>query len=159
MWLKTLRCYLAFTFLANVTWEFAHLPLYTIWDTGSPSELVFAAAHCTLGDLIIATMTLVLCVLLVGDTRWPQAGYVRVATMTTGAGVAYTIFSEWLNLVVRASWAYAPEMPVIPLIGIGLSPLLQWVMIPLLGFWIARPSALTAGARLRQSDTTRAAHV
>lgn len=141
LWLKILRRYLAFVLLANLAWEFAHLPLYTIWATASRSELVFAVAHCTLGDIIIATIALVLSVLLLGDPRWPRAGYVRVATLTTGAGVIYTIFSEWLNLVVRASWAYAPEMPVIPLLGIGLSPLLQWLVLPPLGLWIARRGA------------------
>lgn len=141
LWLKILRRYLAFVLLANLAWEFAHLPLYTIWATASRSELVFAVAHCTLGDIIIAMLALVLSVLLLGDPRWPRAGYARVATLTTGAGVIYTIFSEWLNLVVRASWAYAPEMPVIPLLGIGLSPLLQWLVLPPLGLWIARRGA------------------
>jgi hypothetical protein len=137
LWLRTLRRYLAFALLANLAWEFAHLPLYTIWKTASPVELASAAAHCTLGDMIIAAMALVLGVLLVGDSRWPQARYLEVAAVTTGAGVVYTIFSEWLNLVVQANWAYAPEMPVIPLLGIGLSPLLQWLLIPPLALWIA----------------------
>jgi hypothetical protein len=141
LWLRALRRYLAFALLANLAWELAHLPLYTIWKTASRSELVSAAAHCTLGDMIIATMALVLGVLLVGDSRWPQAGYARVAAMTTLAGVVYAIFSEWLNLVVRANWAYAPEMPVIPLLGIGLSPLLQWLVIPPFGLWLARRGA------------------
>jgi len=30
---------------------------------------------------------------------------------------------------VRGSWAYAQAMPVVA--GIGLSPLLQWVLVPL----------------------------
>ncbi len=51
-------------------------------------------------------------------------------------GVVYTAFSEWLNLVVRQSWAYSPLMPVIG--GIGLTPLLQWLVIPPLAFRFAR---------------------
>ncbi len=141
-WLRTLRRYLAFVFLANIVWEFAHLPLYTIWDTALASELVFAVAHCTLGDVLIATISLVLGLLLVGDAAWPRSGFLRVAALSTGAGVGYTIFSEWLNLVVRASWQYAPEMPVIPFIGIGLSPLLQWLIVPPLGMLWARRRSL-----------------
>ena len=143
LWLKTLRRYLVFVVLANLAWEFAQMPLYTIWETSSRSEIVFAAMHCALGDVIIATMALVLAVLLAGDARWPCVGHVRVAVLTTFAGVAYTVFSEWINLVVRASWAYAPAMPVLPLLGIGLSPLMQWLVIPPLGLWIARHSAPT----------------
>lgn len=136
-WLATLRRYLAFVLLANLVWEFAHLPLYTIWDTAPPSELVFAVAHCTLGDLIIATMALVLAVLVAGDAAWPGARFWRVTLIATAFGVGYTVFSEWLNLVVRASWQYAPEMPVVPLVGIGLTPLLQWLILPPMGLWFA----------------------
>ncbi len=140
-WLPTLRRYLAFVLLVNLAWEFAQLPLYTIWQTAPLSELIFVAAHCTLGDVIIATMALMLTLLLIGDATWPQAGYWRVALLTTAAGLAYTIYSEWLNVSVRASWAYAPAMPVVPLLGIGLSPLLQWLVIPPLAFWYAGQGA------------------
>jgi len=44
--------------------------------------------------------------------------------------VAYTIFSEWLNTAVRQSWAYSPLMPVLPIMGTGLAPLLQWIVVP-----------------------------
>ena len=50
-------------------------------------------------------------------------------------GVSYTMFSEWLNIVVRKSWAYSELVPMIPGIDAGLSPLAQWVVIPLAGLW------------------------
>ena len=55
-------------------------------------------------------------------------------------GLAYMLFSEWLNVVVRASWAYSERMPAITLFGltIGLSPLLQWVVVPVTAFTITR---------------------
>ena len=52
-------------------------------------------------------------------------------------GVAYAILSEWLNVKVWRSWAYAPAMPVLPGIGTGLTPLLQWIIVPALAFAIA----------------------
>ena len=49
----------------------------------------------------------------------------------------YTIFSEWLNIVIRKSWAYSDLMPVVPVISIGLSPLVQWIIVPGLAMrWI-----------------------
>ena len=63
-----------------------------------------------------------------------------MAFVTLGAGVAYTIFSEWLNLVVRQSWSYSEAMPVVPLIGVGLSPLLQWLVIPGVAMLVVRRS-------------------
>ena len=45
-------------------------------------------------------------------------------------GVAYPIYSEWLNMTVRQSWAYSSLMPVLPVTGTGLAPLLQWIVVP-----------------------------
>lgn len=56
--------------------------------------------------------------------------------------VPYTIFSEWLNTEVRGSWAYSNLMPVVPVIGVGLSPLPQRVAIPIAAFWWARRPVL-----------------
>ena len=46
--------------------------------------------------------------------------------------------SHSLNIVIRQSWAYSDLMPVVPVIDTGLSPLLQWIVVPLAGFWFAR---------------------
>ncbi len=50
-------------------------------------------------------------------------------------------YLEWLNIVVRAGWAYSDLMPVVPIINTGLAPLLQWILIPLLALSLARKAA------------------
>jgi hypothetical protein len=137
-WRRALRRYMAFVAAANLVWEFAHLPLYTIWETGSTFGLVFAAVHCTGGDILIALSSLMLALLLAGDDAWPARRQRRVAVLTIAFGLAYTVFSEWLNIEVREAWAYRDLMPVIPIIDAGLSPVMQWVVIPLAAFWWAR---------------------
>jgi hypothetical protein len=47
-------------------------------------------------------------------------------------GIGYTMFSEWLNVEVRATWAYTDQMPALPPLGTGLTPLLQWLIVPTL---------------------------
>ena len=139
--LGTLRRYFAVIVPANLVWEFAHLPLYTIWTTGTAGELVFAAVHCTGGDVLIATATLVLALLLTGS-GWPgqRSAVRRVVALTLVLGVGYTLFSEWLNIVVREAWAYSDLMPIVPVLNAGLSPLLQWIVIPAAAFaWALRP--------------------
>lgn len=143
-WLPMLRRYLVFVGLANLVWETFHLPLYTLWEEGSVSEMAFAVLHCTGGDLLIALSSLVLALILVGDGAWPARGFYKVAALTTLFGIAYTVFSEWLNIVVRKSWAYSEIMPVIPMIDAGLSPVLQWIVIPLFGLWWSRQRILLA---------------
>ena len=44
-WLGVFRRYLVVMALGNLAWEFTHMPLYTLWDTGSTDEIVFAALH------------------------------------------------------------------------------------------------------------------
>jgi hypothetical protein len=51
-------------------------------------------------------------------------------------GAAYTIFSEWLNVEIRHSWSYTAAMPVLPWLGTGLTPLLQWLIVPALALAI-----------------------
>lgn len=129
-WLSALRRYIVFAGLAHLVWEFAHLPLYTIWLTGTPGELVFAAVHCTGGDLLITLSTIMLSLFVFGSAEWPRVRIRRVLAGAVVFGVGYTIFSEWLNIVIRETWAYRAVMPVIPVLDAGLSPVLQWVVVP-----------------------------
>lgn len=133
-----LRRYVMATLLLNLVWEFAHMPLYTLWDNGTWTEIIFAAVHCTGGDLLIAMCALIVSVLLFGES-WPSlsSASTRIALVTVVIGVFYTIFSEWLNIVVRQSWEYADGMPIVPIINTGLSPLLQWLIVPSLALWWA----------------------
>lgn len=126
--------YLAIVIPANFAWEIAQIPLYSIWREASPADVAFAILHCTGGDALIAAASFGLALLVTGrHARHLGAARRRVAVTTIAIAVAYTVFSEWLNVSVRGNWAYSPWMPEI--FGIGLSPLLQWVFTPALGFW------------------------
>jgi hypothetical protein len=61
-----------------------------------------------------------------------------VAVVATAVGLGYTVFSEWLNVEVREAWAYAEAMPRLPLLGTGLAPVLQWLILPPLALLGAR---------------------
>ncbi len=138
-WLPAIRRYIVFAAVAHLVWEFAHLPLYTIWLTGTAGELAFAAIHCTGGDLLITLSTTMLALVLFGTAEWPRVRTWRVLAAAVVFGVSYTIFSEWLNIEVRQAWAYRDIMPVIPVIDAGLSPFLQWLVIPTAGYlWAIR---------------------
>jgi hypothetical protein len=142
-WLTALRSYLLFVIPANLVWEIAHLPLYTIWQEPL-ARRAFAVFHCTLGDALIATATLVIAIVVFGSGAWPSGAsqFRRVAAATIVTAVGYTIYSEWLNTSVRRGWAYSDLMPTLPWIGTGASPMLQWILLPAIGFSIARRRAL-----------------
>ena len=134
-WWLTLRRYFTVTMAGNLAWELVQLPLYTLWQTGSMREKMIAILHCTAGDLLIAAASLLGALLIAGNPRWPITGFGRVMILAIGTGFGYTVFSEWLNTSVRGTWAYADAMPL--LLGVGVSPLLQWIAVPALSFWFA----------------------
>lgn len=129
-WLTAFRRYLPAMALGNLLWETLQLPLYTLWRTDPPAQLAFAVFHCTLGDVVIGTVALVLALALFGNRRWPEEGRrsVMLAALLLGAG--YTVYSEYVNTALRQSWAYADAMPRLPILGTGLAPLAQWILLP-----------------------------
>lgn len=141
-WLVALRIYFVFILAANFVWEVAHLPLYTIWAEGTVGEIAFAVTHCTGGDLLISLASLSLGLLLAGKPEWPERGFYQVMAPTIAFGVGYTIFSEWLNIMVRKSWEYSELMPIVPVVDVGLSPVAQWLVIPATGLLLARRAAI-----------------
>lgn len=136
----TLGCYLGLLLGVNLVWEILQLPLYTLWEEENVAFIAFAVAHCTGGDLLIGLAALAAAWVLCGARPWPQRRYREVAVTATLLGVAYTVFSEWHNTAVLASWRYAAQMPVLPVTGTGLAPLLQWIVLPPLAFWWAAPA-------------------
>ncbi len=135
---RTAGLYLVLMAAANLVWEVAQFPLYQIWLDGSLFEQAYAIVHCTIGDVMIAASSLALAYGLVGRGVWPDRRYAATTIAATMTGVAYTIFSEWLNISVRGSWAYRDIMPLVPPFGTGLTPLLQWLILPPVMFAIAQ---------------------
>lgn len=129
--------YLGSLGLLNLLWEVGQLPLYTVWREASPARLFFIVVHCTIGDILIAASVLAIAILLTGR-HWPKPGVrLRIAMLTIFGGLAYTLYSEWFNVTIRKAWTYSTAMPILPPLGTGLSPLLQWLLLPLLGFCFA----------------------
>lgn len=137
-WQTGLR-YVIATVVLNLLWEIAQMPLYTLWLTGSISEITYAILHCTVGDMLIASVSLMAAGILLRARDWPEDRYPSVAVVTIALAMSYTIFSEWWNVEVRQAWAYREMMPRLPLFGTGLSPLLQWLFVPMLAFRIVLP--------------------
>jgi hypothetical protein len=142
-WLTAIRRYLIATFGGNLVWETAQMPLYTLWHTGTTRDIAQAIIHCTLGDLVIATVALIVALVVSGSPAWPYERAGSVMAVMVAAGVGYTVYSEYLNTVVRGAWTYTEWMPTMPWLGTGLSPLAQWLIIPTVTLvWAGRTSPI-----------------
>ena len=137
--LVTILTYLGIMAPGNLLWEVAQLPLYTIWTEGTNAEIFFAVIHCTLGDILIAAVSLIVSWVAIARRTWPSEKYWLVATVALLVGAIYTVFSEWLNVSLRASWSYRDAMPTVGPLNTGLAPLLQWIVLPSIDFvWLRR---------------------
>ena len=128
-WLATIRRFLILSGALHLVWEIVQLPLYTIWAEPIKRQ-AFAVLHCTAGDVMISGLSMLAALLLVGRPDWPKSSARSVFWLMLFVGLSYTAFSEWLNVNVRGNWAYSALMPTLPILGTGLAPLFQWIVIP-----------------------------
>lgn len=118
----------ALAFVFNLVWEIAHVRLYTLWVDADRLTVAWSLVHCTLGDVAIALTMFALAGIALRQTDWPVSfPWTGGAIITVGA-VAFTAWSEWYNVYQIGSWSYTASMPMI--LGIGVSPLLQWLLLP-----------------------------
>ncbi|MFZ3186167.1 MAG: hypothetical protein WA173_18730 [Pseudomonas sp.] len=130
VWRFVFTRYLGSFTAMSLLWEVAQLPLYRLWAEESIASITYVVIHCTLGDMLIGVVALLAALVVTrarGLERWHWA---RIGTCAITLGFAYTMFSEWLNTSVRMSWAYSDRMPLTPFIPLGISPLLQWLVVP-----------------------------
>lgn len=121
----------------SLLWEISQLPLYDIWYEASPSQIAFAVFHCTAGDMLIGINSVMVALLLAAAvTRSSRPPVWAVTLLVVLTGTAFTVYSEWFNVYVRKAWSYSDLMPAIPPFGTGLSPLLQWILLPVVTSWI-----------------------
>lgn len=137
--------YLPWLALFNLVWETVQMPLYTLWSEAAPSYIAFAIAHCTAGDVLIGAAALALALIALREGPLARWRWRRISVLTVFFGVGYTLFSEWMNVTVLGSWAYAESMPTVGVAGfeVGLSPLAQWLLVP--------PLAIYAAARTKRA--------
>lgn len=124
----------------SLAWEVAQLPLYTLWREAPVSWIAFSVVHCTVGDVLIGVSALALALILTQAAEPARWRWARIAILTTILGVTYTVFSEWMNAGLLGNWEYSDWMPVLTLggVSIGLSPLLQWILLAPLALRFAR---------------------
>jgi len=113
----------------NLVWEIAQLPLYTIVRTEPFPRIAYAVLHCTIGDALIALGSFIAAGLATRHLYWPATHPLTGGGISTAFGLLYTAFSEWYNVYETGAWAYSESMPLV--FGIGVAPLLQWLIIPL----------------------------
>jgi hypothetical protein len=118
----------ALAFVLNLTWEIAHVRLYTIWAAVDGLAVAWAMLHCTVGDVVIALAMFALAGIALRRADWPASRPWTGGAIVVIGAIAFTVGSEWYNVYLAGNWGYTASMPMI--FGIGLSPLAQWILLP-----------------------------
>lgn len=125
-----------FAFGLHFIWEMLHAPLYRGLAEQPHAAGILCCLRATAGDAGIALAAYGVVAAGTRDRQWlADARGPRVAWFVA-VGLAVTVALELLSVYRWGRWAYGPAMPTIA--GVGLSPLLQWVVLPPLTLWLAR---------------------
>ena len=129
-----------FALLLNLPWEFFQVPLFREMPTIDHWSGVKTCAQATAGDAVIMLLAYWVVAVPCRDRHWLRRPSVGQFFLFVGAGVAITVAIERLALagVWIGSWSYSERMVVIPVLEVGLSPVLQWLALPPLVLWFAR---------------------
>lgn len=122
---------LVFTgFFINFFWEMVQSPLYDDVNQKAYGEILISRLHCTVGDVLIILSAYWIVAWAVEDRRWIMSIRLWNILGFTALGLGYTVISEWVNVDIRGAWGYGATMLRVPLLGTGLAPLVQWVVLP-----------------------------
>jgi hypothetical protein len=127
-----------FAFLLSFPWEILQGPFFQGMAEARHEDAVRICMLATLGDVSLMLVNFWIVAWVGGGRRWPlQPTGARVAGFT-GLGLAATILFEILATQVWPRWRYSDLMPTIPVLEVGLIPLLMWGVLPPLILWFVR---------------------
>lgn len=134
--LKRLRHWAVLALALHGLWELAQLPLYTLWHEAAAWRIAVYVFHCVIGDVLIAMGAYLITAAIFRNIDWPWRDVWRGGAVMIVLGLAYTGFSEWYNVYQLRAWSYAASMPLV--MGIGVAPLMQWIVVPVVMIVIFR---------------------
>jgi len=143
-----------FAFLLNLVWEFGQVPLYRDLPSQGHWASIKLCARATLGDAVIAVVAFWVVAAVVASRRWITAPTAVHVASFVGVGLTISTALEWMAIHVQARWAYGTSMPMVPVLRVGLAPVLQWVFAPPLVVWFVKRQL----AGTRQKEVTHAPH-
>lgn len=94
--------------------------------------------RATLGDAAVMLVAFWVTAATVRSRRWILHPIMPTIFGFVAVGLAVTVVLERLATGALNQWAYAPAMPVVPILEVGLLPLLQWLFLPPLVIWFVR---------------------
>lgn len=127
-----------FSFLLNFVWEYIQAPTYAGMIEMNHWDGIKLCTSATFGDVGFALTAFWITSLASRSRQWIFEPKAWQLLLFLGVGIGLTIGFEFYYTTISLRWTYSELMPLVPPFGTGLSPLLQWVVVPLLVLWFVR---------------------
>ena len=75
--------------------------------------------------------------------HWTRNPSWQAISVFLAVGVAATIAFEWYAVSWANRWAYSEAMPIVPVLRVGIAPILQWIVLPPLVIYFVRRHRLS----------------
>ncbi len=124
----------------NTAWELLHGPLYEgyqyTWD--HISMCLIAAVT----DMLTTLIMLFGLGLFYRNIFWPlKLNLSKILLIIVTGGTGTILLERWH--IATGHWEYAQSMPIVPWLEVGLTPLLQFTVLPIFVFVIGRMLTVT----------------
>ena len=120
-----------FGFLISFPWEMLQAPLYVGMAQAPHWSATLRCLVATLGDCVLFLLAFGMTGAIFRNRHWIRAATFLQVFWFTAIGLTVTVLIE--AAAVRGigwNWRYTALMPRLPLLGTGLSPVLQWLILP-----------------------------
>lgn len=139
-WLLPPIMFFGSSFALHLLWENLQAPLYEGFV--SFQQHFWICFKATGGDLLFMLIIYAALAVIHRDAFWfvNRAAYDHAATWMIAVllGVLLAVSFELWAVYVAHRWQYAEAMPLLPILRIGLTPVLQMVFVPLIAFLFTR---------------------
>lgn len=130
--------FLLFGFMSNFVWEMMQMPLFAYPAAASLTEINMACVQAAAGDALMLVIMFWIFAVVLKSRHWLfHLTPARIALFLL-PGIAMTVAFEALATGPLHRWVYAEAMPTLPILGTGLAPIVQWLVLPPFILWLVR---------------------
>jgi len=119
---------LVLAFQLNFAWEVIQMPLYK--DASFNFQHIAFCALASVADAIMVLLLYFCFALIYKNNFWIQELIISRLVILILVGGTGAIIAERIH-IATGTWSYSSAMPILPVLDVGLSPVLQFLLLPI----------------------------
>ena len=127
-----------YSFLLHFVWEFVQAPTYAGMIELNHWDGIKLCMSATFGDVGFTLLAYGITTFFARSRSWVLRPTPKDILIFLSVGITLTVGFEYYYTNISLRWTYSELMPLVPPFGTGLSPLLQWIILPILVLWFTQ---------------------